>query len=98
MIKGENKTMFIEVGVPGDSRISHKMVEKKERYADLCILINKLWWTLAIVVPIVIGALGSIPLGLVSELELLGLHPSTVCILQKAVLLSTARTLRHVLT
>jgi len=98
MIKGENKTMFIEVAVPGDSRISHKMVEKKERYADLCILINKLWRTSATVVPIVIGALGSIPLGLVSELELLGLHPSTVSILQKAVLLSTARTLRHVLT
>ena len=35
-------TYFIDITIPGDSRLHQKFVEKKERYSDLCILINKL--------------------------------------------------------
>ena len=74
-IKGKNKTLFIEVTIPGDSCILHKVVERRDRYADLYILVNKLWQTSASVVLIMIGMLGSIPSGLTFELQLLGLHP-----------------------
>ena len=31
--------------VPGDSRLHQKFVEMKEKYSDLCIVLNRLWKT-----------------------------------------------------
>ena len=59
-------TYFIDITIPGDSRVHQKFFEK--RYSDLCILINKLWKISYIMVPIVVGSLGLIPISLSAEL------------------------------
>ena len=51
-----------------------------------------------IVVPVAIGALGSIPRDLEEFLFLIGLEKWTIPILQKTVLLNTCHILRHFLT
>ena len=49
------KTYLIDITIPGDSRLHQKFVEKKERYSDLCIVLNRLWKTSC-----VLGSLGSV--------------------------------------
>jgi len=48
-------------GIPG---YSSKVLEKQTRYTDLKIEVEKLWTVKCSIVPIVVGALGSIPLNL----------------------------------
>ena len=89
---------FIDITIPGDSRLHQKFVEKKERYSDLCILVNKLSKISCTVVPIVIGSLGSIPVSLSSELQKIGANINSIPTMQKSVILSTCRILCHYLT
>ena len=99
-------TYFIDITIPGDSRLHQKCVEKKERYSDLCVLINKLWktscimvpivvgslWkTSCIMVPIVVGSLGSIPISLSAKLQKISIAVKAVPIMQKSIILSTCR-------
>ena len=91
------KTYLIDITIPGDSRMHQKFVEK-ERYSDLCIVLNRLWKTSCTVVPIVLGSLGSIPLSLSSELRKIGVTINSIPTMQKSVVLSTCRILRHYLT
>ena len=52
-----------------DHRIKLKESEKKNKYLDLARELKKLWNMKVMVIPIVIGALGTIPKGLVKGLE-----------------------------
>ena len=92
------KSSFIDITIPGDSRLHQKCVEKKERYSDLCVLINKLWKTSCIMVPIVMGSLGSIPISLSAKLQKIGIAVKAVPIMQKSVILSTCGLLCRYLT
>ena len=91
-------TYFIDITIPGDSRLHQKCVEKKERYSDLCVLINKLWKTSCIMVPIVVDSLGSIPISLSAKLQKISIAVKAVPIMQKSVILSTCRLVRHYLS
>lgn len=51
---------LIDVSVPKDCRIDVKEREKIEKYQDLRIELERLWEMKTIVVPIVIGSLGTI--------------------------------------
>ena len=68
-----------------------------EKYQDLKREIRRLWKLKMVeVVPVVIGALGSITKGFDRWIEKLGI-PLIVGVMQKTALLETARTLKKVL-
>ena len=53
---------LIDIAVPGDSRVASKENEKVRKYQDLARELRKLWQVKVKVVPVVVGALGTIPL------------------------------------
>ena len=53
---------IIDVAVPGDARVEQKDKEKIDKYQDLAKELRKLWKVKTRVVPIVIGALRTIPI------------------------------------
>ena len=53
---------IIDVAVPGDARVEQKEKEKIDKYQDLAKELRKLWKVKTRVVPIVIGALRTIPI------------------------------------
>ena len=87
---------IVDFAVPADHRINLKESEKKDKYLDLAREIKKLWNIKVTIVPIVIGALGTVTKGLLKGLEDLeiGGHVETT---QTTALLRTARILRRVL-
>ena len=82
--------------VLADHRINLKESEKKDKYLDLARELKKLWNMKGTIVPIVIGALGTITKGLLKGLEDLEIG-GRVEIIQTRALLRTARILRWVL-
>ena len=76
----------------GGPHINLKESEKKDKYLDLARDLKKLWNMKVTIVPIVIGALGTITKGL-EDLEIGG----WVETIQTTALLRTARILRRVL-
>ena len=80
---------IIDVAIPGDARIVTKQEEKIDKYQDLAREIRSLWKVKAKVIPIVIGALGTIPKGLNGYLKEIGVT-TRVELLQKSALLGTA--------
>ena len=51
-----NCCFLIDV-IPGDNRISQKISEKRQRYSNLKIEIQKMWSVRASVAPVIIGSL-----------------------------------------
>ncbi len=85
------------MAIPRDSRIEMKEQEKITKYQDLGIEIQRIWEKRITVVPIVIGALGTIPNDLKEHLKKIGINKITSNQLQKATLLGTARIIRKYL-
>ena len=87
---------IVDFAVPADHRINMKESEKKDKYLELARELKKLWNMKVKIVPIVIGALGTITKGLLKGLEDLevGRRVETI---QTTALLRTARILRRVL-
>ena len=87
---------IVDFAVPADHRINLKEDEKKDKYLDLARELKKLWNMKVTIVPIVIGALGTVTKGLLKGLEDLevGRRVETI---QTTALLRTARILRRVL-
>jgi hypothetical protein len=87
---------IIDIAVPADRNIKAKEEEKVLKYQDLRIEVKRLWKKKAVkVVPIVVGALGSVPQGLKKNLLALDLKGCECRTLQKVALLGTARVLRR---
>ena len=55
--------------VPTDHRVKLKEVEKRDKYLNLVRELKKLWNMKMTVIPILVGALGTIPKGVVKGLE-----------------------------
>ena len=92
-----NKVSLIDVAVPWDSRAEQKEQEKKrDKYQDLRIELRRLWDKPVEIVPIIIGALGTIPKSLKRNLEELGADVA-LGLLQKSVVLETAHIIRRVM-
>ena len=87
---------IVDFAVPADHRINLKEIEKKDKYLDLARELKKLWNMKVTIVPIVIGALGTITKGLLKSLGDLevGRRVETI---QTTALLRTARIVRRVL-
>ena len=94
--KHENMCHLIDIAVPGDSRVASKENEKVQKYQDLARELPKLWQVKVKVVPVVVGALGTILKALEKHLKEIGTSVR-VELLQKAALLGTARILRKTL-
>ena len=73
-----------------------KEEEKIEKYQDLAREVGKMWKLKAKVLPVVMGALGTVPRRLESFLSCLGVN-TPVELIQKTTPLGTARILRKVL-
>ena len=79
---------IIDVTVPGDATVELKEKEKIDKYQDQAKELRKLWKVKTRVVPILIGALRTIPKGLVGQLESIGVNLD-VAQIQKTALLRT---------
>lgn len=94
--KKRKEACIVDIAVPADKRISEKEQEKIEKYQDLKREIKRLWKLRSVqVVPVVVGALGSVTKEFENWMRKLNIMPE-VEILQKTALLGTARILRKV--
>ena len=87
---------IVDFAVPADHWINLKESEKKDKYLDLAGELKKLWNMKIMIVPIVIGAFGTITKGLLKGLEDLEVSRRVETI-QTTALLRMARILRWVL-
>ena len=87
---------IVDFAVPADYRIKLKECEKKDKYLDFARELKKLWNVQVIIIPIVIGALGTVTKGLLKGLEDLEVG-GRVETIQTCTLLRMARILRRVL-
>ena len=95
--KKANSCVIIDVAIPGDCRICEKEIEKIEIYQNLKRELKRFWSLKKVeVVPVVVGALGCISKGFSGWMDTLGTKLN-VGMVQKSVLLGTARILRKVL-
>lgn len=94
--KQKNTCLLIDISVPDDANIILKESEKISKYKDLEIEVNRMWNTRTKVVPIIVGALGSLKIGFNNYVDMLPGQPSKEEI-QKIALLGTAHILRKVL-
>ena len=87
---------IVDFVVASDYRIKLKECEKKDKYLDLARELKKLWNMQITIIPIVIGAFGTVTKGLLKGLEDMevGARVETI---QSTALLKTARILRRVL-
>jgi len=98
IISGNEKgtCMLIDVAISGDRNVIKKEAEKILKYEDLTIEIQRMWNVKTKVIPVIIGATGTISKSFrkyVSDIP--GKHE--VKELQKTAILGTAHTLRKVL-
>ena len=84
------------MAIPEDGRVRAKEDEKVEKYQDIAREVRKIRGVRTKVIPIVVGALGTIPLRLKENLRTIGVDTSTELI-QRHVLLGSAKILRKVL-
>ena len=96
--KVKKEAMIIDVTILGDTRVCVKEREKIEKYSLLKDKIARLWqMKKVIVIPIVVGALGTITTKFEKYIESLGIEIRTEQV-QKSALLGTARIIRKVLS
>ena len=86
----------VDFAVSADHRIKLKECEKKDKYLDLSRELQKLWNVKVIIIPVVIGAFGTVTKGLLKDLDDLEIG-GRVETIQMTALLRTARILRRVL-
>jgi 3-deoxy-D-manno-octulosonic acid (KDO) 8-phosphate synthase len=59
IIKNKDKTcLLIDVAIPSDKNVIQKEVEKKLKYKNLSIDIQRMWNMKRFVIPVIIGATG----------------------------------------
>ena len=91
--KRERTCKTVDFAVPADYRIKLKECEKKDKYLDLARELKKRWNMQVTIIPIVIGAFGTVTKGLLKGLENLEVG-GRVETIQTTALLRKARILR----
>ena len=97
--KASKSAHIIDVACPFDTRVKRKEKEKIDNYMDLKYEIARMWKSeinKVLILPIVIGALGTVSKNLEKNLVALNFEKA-IETLQKACLLGSARILRKVL-
>ena len=89
-------TTIIDIAVPSDFNIKVKEIEKVEKYQALREELERTWRTTAVVVPVVVGALGAVTPNCTQWLAQI---PGEIEVhwLQKSALLGTGKILRRFL-
>ena len=85
----------MDIAVPGDNNVLQKETERYEKYQDLAREIKRIWKSRTKVVPVVVGALGSMSKKLAGHFEQLGIENRSRT-MQKSALLGSAHILRKV--
>ena len=98
IVDKEKKTAcIIDIAVPGDNRVGTKELEKILKYQDLKMELSRMWTLNQVeVIPIVVGALGTVSKRPEGVLEKIG-TVIPVEMLQMTVLLGTTRIIRRVM-
>ena len=60
---------LIDMTVPSDRNITLKEIKKKSKYKDLELEIQRLWHMKTIVIPVVVGELGTVKKGIVENIR-----------------------------
>ena len=94
--KKKRTCKIVDLAVPADHGIKLKECEKKDKYLDLARKLKKLWNMQVTIIPIVIGAFGTVTKGLLKGLEDLEVGGQVETI-QTTIFLRTARILKIVL-
>ena len=95
--KIKKEVKIIDIAVPVDSRVKEKEGEKIEKYENLKEEIERIWKMKAMVIPVVIGALGAVSRNFDGHIGRLQVRVP-VEVIQKTALLGTARILRKVMS
>ena len=85
MENNTKKCLIIDIACPVDNNLILKRYEKLDNYSELRLEIARMWDKETLIVPIIIGALGSIPNDLECDLNKLGIsyNVGTANILRK---------------
>ena len=75
--KKAKNCQILHVAIPDDRRVRPKKEEKVEKYQDLAREIRMMWGVRNKIIPIVVGALGTIPLRLEENLRNIGVDTLT---------------------
>ena len=95
--KSELRWTLIDFSVPMDQNVDSKEIEKGGKYSELAREIRRDYKVHTEKVPVVIGALGTVPKKLAENLKKLGV-PDVIGCLQTTALLGTVRILKNVLS
>ena len=90
------KWTFADFSVPMDVNVVKKEDEKVSNYSPLAQEIRKIHKVQTEIIPIILGALGTVPLRLEGYLKRLGI-PDIIGCMQKTALLGTQRILKNAL-
>ena len=88
---------LIDMTIPSDRNIALKETEKKSKYKDLELEIQRMWHMKTEAVPVVVGALGTIKKGMIENIKKVS-ERATVTETQKICMLRSAQILRMVLS
>ena len=88
---------LIDMTVPSDRNIALKEIGKKSKYKDLELEIKRKWHMKTIVIPVVVGALGTVKKVMIENIEKVSKR-ANVTEIQKICMLGSARILRKVLS
>ena len=92
----ENTWHIVDFAIPMDHHVKEKEEEKIDKYMDLAAEVRSQFRVKTVIVPIVLGALGTVQAELSKSFENLEID-DVIGRLQTAVLISTTATLRRVL-
>ena len=95
--KEAKKCYIVDVAIPIDTNLVKKKTEKLENYSELRVEVARMWNTETYVIPVIIGALGSMPRDIHYFLEKLDIKYE-IDTIQQSVLLGTATILRQFLS
>ena len=95
--KKKKEVKIIDIAIPIDNRVKEKEGEKIEKYEKLKEEIERIWKMRAMVIPVVIGALGAVSRSFDGHIGRLEVRVP-IEVIQKTALLGTARILRKVLS
>ena len=85
-----------DFAIPADYKVKLKESKKQDKYMDLVRELEKLWNMKVMLIPVVIGALGTVTIEVIKSLEELEIR-GRVETIQKTVLLRSTKILRRVL-
>ena len=81
--KETKECQLIDIACPGDNKVAEKEDEKIDKCRDLAREVSNLWNVKVKIIPVVIGALGTVPTLLESRIKDIGISIKTAKILRK---------------